>query len=356
MMNTENGQSPHKAGPESGPPQFPPQWQMPMSGPLSRKILALTLIFAAWLPLSPAAAASPARPIRIGALAYGTLNWEIAVIRDGGLDQAHGIAIETFPLAGAEAGKIGVRGGSLDMIVGDWIWVAQQREQGTAFTFQPYSTSHGALMVPAGSPIHGIADLKDKRLGIAGGGLDKNWLLLRALARKSAGLDLDRTVDKAFGAPPLLDQQLRQGKLDAVLSYWNYAAKLEAEGYRKVLDGRAIQRGLGIEAEVPVLGYIFREDWARSNGPALAGFFAAADEAKKKICESDEAWRKVLPLTRESDARVQDALRRQYCAGRVVRFGEAEREAAAEIYRLVRETGEGKSGPLPAGVFWAPAP
>ena len=289
-------------------------------------------------------------PIRLGVLAFGTLNWEISVIRDAKLDKAHGVAIEPVPLAGADAGKIGLQGGRLDMIVGDWIWVARQRERGMSFVFRPYSTSHGALIVPGDSLIRGVADLKGRRLGIAGGGLDKNWLLLRALARKTDGLDLDRDMEKVFGAPPLLDQQLRQGKLDAVLIYWNYAAKLEAQGYRKILDGRGILQGLGIKADVPALGYIFREDWAKSNAATLAGFFAAADEAKNRICDSDEIWRKVIPLTRETNREIQAALRRQYCAGRVTAFGEAEREAAGEIFGLINGADSGAG--LPEGVFW----
>lgn len=302
--------------------------------------------------------ASPAKPeIRIGTLAFGTLNWELAVIRDQGLDKAHGVSLSPVTLAGAEAGKIALQGNSVDMIVGDWLWVAQQRGQGMDFTFSPYSTSHGALMVPADSPIHSLADLKGKRLGIAGGGLDKNWLLLRALAEKTQGLNLDQAVEKTFGAPPLLNEELRQGKLDAALNYWNYAAKLEAQGYRRVLDGRAILKGLGIETDVPALGYIFREGWAKTHGAALSGFLAAANEAKQAICESDAVWQKVAPLTQESDEKVRAALRRDYCAGRVGSFGEAGKKAAETIFALINAAqgrgAETKAATLPAHVFWS---
>ncbi|MGZ8215738.1 ABC transporter substrate-binding protein [Methylomagnum sp.] len=321
-----------------------------------------TLILPVILWLSSLAnAAAPANPeIRIGTLAFGTLNWELAVIRDQGLDKAHGVSLSPVTLAGAEAGKIALQGNSVDMVVGDWIWVAQQRGQGMDFTFSPYSTSHGALMVPADSPIHGLADLKGKRLGIVGGGLDKNWLLLRALAEKTQGLNLDQAVEKTFGAPPLLNQALLGGKLDAVLNYWNYAAKLEAQGYRRVLDGRAILRGLGIETDVPALGYIFREGWAKTHGEALSGFFAAANEAKRAICESDATWQKVAPLTQESDEKVRATLRRDYCAGRVTGFGEAGRKAAETIFSLINSIQAGRAGTKPAGfpdgVFWSTTP
>jgi len=294
--------------------------------------------------------------IKIGTLAFGTLNWELAVIQEEGLDKAEGLTLETTSLASAEAGKIALQGGSVDLIVSDWIWVANQRGQGTDVAFLPYSTNHGALIVPADSLIRGIADLKGKRLGIAGGGLDKNWLLLRALAQKAYGLDLDRSTDKVFGAPPLLNQQLQQGKLDAVLNYWNFAAKLEAQGYRRLIDGRGIHQGLGINADVPSLGYVFREGWANAHGDALSRFLKAADAAKKSICESDAVWRKVVPLTQETDEQAQNNLRRHYCDGRVRNWGAPEKKAAAEIYELLHKSDggrlTGKSGTLPQGVFW----
>lgn len=315
----------------------------------------IVTLLASLLAAVPFTAGAAGTPIKIGVLAFGTLNWEIAVIKDEGLDKAHGFSLETVPLASPEAGKIGLQGGSLDLAVGDWIWVAKQREQGIDFSFVPYSSSHGALVVPKDSPIRGLADLKGKRLGIAGGGLDKNWLLLRALAQKQEGLDLDKAVEKTFGAPPLLNEELQQGKLDAVLNYWNYAAKLVAKGYRQIVDGRGILRGLGIEAEVPALGYVFREAYGKAHGAELAGFFKAAAEAKQRICASDAVWAKVAPLTQEADAAVGEALRKQYCAGRVADFGEAGRKAAGEVYALIGTTAGGKAAALPAGVFWPSA-
>jgi NitT/TauT family transport system substrate-binding protein len=316
----------------------------------------ISSIFLALIAAGHVCAETVDRKIKIGMLAFGTLNWELAVIQEEKLDKAQGIAIETTPLASAEAGKIALQGGSVDLIVSDWIWVANQRGQGRDVTFLPYSTSHGALIVPADSPIREIGDLKGKRLGIAGGGLDKNWLLLRALAQKEFGLDLDESTEKVFGAPPLLNQQLQQGKLDAVLNYWNFAAKLEAQDYRRLLDGRGILQGLGIEADVPSLGYVFRESWAKSHEDALSGFLKAADAAKKSICESDAVWRKVVPLTQETDERIQNALRQHYCDGRIKSWGETEKKAAAEIFALLHQSGEGrltgKSGTLPEGVFW----
>lgn len=312
------------------------------------------------LALSTAATAETApNIIRVGALAFGTLNWELAVIKSQKLDTAHQIRIETTELASPEAGRIGLQGNSIDIMVSDWIWVARQRSQGQDYTFAPFSSSHGALMVAKESPIHGIADLAGKRLGVAGGGMDKNWLLLQAVAQKTAALDLEQKATVTFGAPPLLNQSLVQGQLDALLTYWNYAAKLEAQGYRQILDGRAIQSALGIDTDVPALGYVFREGWAKAHHDAVDSFLKATAEARKQICDSDSIWQEVSSLTQEKDTQVQSALRKHYCDGRVTSFGDKEVLSAQQIFKRIEPLSTHPAGKdtrtLPAGVFWSKA-
>lgn len=319
-----------------------------------------SLITLCLLALSTAATAETApNVIKVGALAFGTLNWELAVIKSQKLDMAHQINIETTELASPEAGRIGLQGNSIDIMVSDWIWVARQRSQGQDYTFAPFSSSHGALMVAKESPIHGIADLAGKRLGVAGGGMDKNWLLLQAVAQKTAALDLEQKATVTFGAPPLLNQSLLQGQLDALLTYWNYAAKLEAQGYRQILDGRGIQAALGIDTDVPALGYVFREGWANGHPNAVDGFLKATTEARKQICESDSVWQAVSSLTQEKDTRVQSALRKHYCDGRVIAFGDKEIQSAQQIFERLEPLSNhptgGNTPTLPAGVFWSKA-
>ncbi|MDD1616825.1 MAG: NitT/TauT family transport system substrate-binding protein [Methylococcaceae bacterium NSP1-2] len=289
--------------------------------------------------------------IRIGVQAGGTVEWELSA-----LPASADFQIETHPVATAEAGKIALQSGAVDMIVSDWIWVSSLRAQGEDFTFYPYSSTAGALVVPENSPIHSVKDLNGKRLGIAGGELDKNWLLLQALAQKDS-LDLNKTVEKTFGAPPLISEQLKQNRVDAALTYWHFAARLEATGYRQIIDGRGILKGLGIEENVPSLGYVFKESWGLSHKPAVASFFKASSQAKKSICTDDAAWQKVIPLTKVDDTATQKLLRQRYCEGSIEQWGEKEQQAAAHIYTLLKNLSNnqltGKSETLQAGTFWS---
>jgi len=306
--------------------------------------------------LSTASFAAEKTTFHIGVQASGTVDWEMTALQLSPTYESAIFKVDINRLANAEAGKIALQSGSVDMIVTDWIWVSKMRASGADFTFYPYSNSAGALMVPANSPIQKVADLKGKRLGVAGGELDKNWLLLQALAQKEH-LNLNKSVTKTFAAPPLINEQIKQNRVDAVLNYWNFAVKLEAQGYRKILDGSGILKGLGIADTVPVIGFVFKQGWAEKNKAALTNFLAASKAARNAICYDDATWQKVLPLTQSDDAKTQAQLRKGYCDGSVENWNENSQQAEQEIYTLLQKvsnkklTGDAKT--IQPGTFWS---
>ncbi|MGZ5077273.1 MAG: ABC transporter substrate-binding protein, partial [Methylobacter sp.] len=270
--------------------------------------------------------------IRLGVQASGTVDWELSALEE---NPHPDFQLEVQHLANPEAGKIALQSGAVDMIVSDWIWVSNLRATGSDFTFYPYSNTSGALVVAENSAIHSIKDLKGKRVGIAGGELDKNWLLLQALAGQEK-LDLNTSVEKVFGAPPLISEQIKQNRIDAALTYWHFSAKLEAQGYRQIIDGRGILKGLGIQENVPSIGYVFKESWANGHKQALSSFFKASKQAKNQLCTSDAAWQKVIPLTKADDLPTQAKLRQRYCEGNIDHWGKPEQQAAERIYTILR--------------------
>src|ERR1700722_16551610 len=146
-------------------------------------------ILAAGLALAGHARAAGRPTIRLGLVQFGTVQWIADVIRRHGLDTAHGFPLATVPLASTDAGRIAIMGGQADIVVLDWPFTAVQRGAGTKLCFAPLSSSSGGIMVRANSPIHTLADLKGKQLGVAGGPVDKSWLVVQAAARNQAGVD-----------------------------------------------------------------------------------------------------------------------------------------------------------------------
>src|SRR5258707_9795219 len=175
--------------------------------------------------LHVATPASAADRIRIAAQKTGTLAWELDIIKAHGLDKQANLDIQVVELASTEAGKIALRSGSADLIVSDWLWVARERSLGDNLVFYPYTSTLGAVMVPGNSTVANLADLKGKKLAVAGGPLDKSWLMLQAVARRD-GLDLRTQTNIVYGAPPLLSEKTLQRENDATLTFLNFCAVL----------------------------------------------------------------------------------------------------------------------------------
>jgi len=314
------------------------------------------ILFIGLLLISGVSYASEKTVIRFGVLAYGTVNWELEALKQQGLLETADYRLQVLPLANPQAGKIALLSGAVDMIVADWVWVSRQRSMGKDYTFYPYSNTTGALVVAKNSSLHSLKDLKGKKLAVAGGKLDKNHILLGALMQKKGLVDKEASTEKFYGAPPLLAEQLKQKRVDALLTYWHYAARLEAEGYKVLMTGGDILQQLGIKQKVPSIGYVFSEAWASKNTQAVQAFLVSTKKVKNNLCAQDSAWQGISDLTRASTAQTSSLLRQRYCAGRVLAWGEEQHKAAELIYQaLIQGSGRRLTGNAPhivSGTFW----
>jgi NitT/TauT family transport system substrate-binding protein len=305
-----------------------------------------------------ASAAMAADRIRLVAQRTGSLAWELDVIKAHGLDKKADLDIQTLELASTEAGKVALKGGSADIIVSDWTWVARERALGDALLYYPYLSTLGAVMVPAGSPIKDVADLKGKKLAVAGGPIDKSWLLLRALALRS-GLDLRTAATVVYGAPPLLSQKALQGETDATLTFWNFCADLEAAGQKRAIDMDNVLHRLGASGPVAMLGYVFDGAWAAKNRAALDRFLDASRQAKDILASTPAEWQRLAPRIGVTDPAALAIYRAGYSEGIPRRpLGEEETDARA-LYRILADIGGaelvGPARELEAESFYRPA-
>jgi NitT/TauT family transport system substrate-binding protein len=296
--------------------------------------------------------------LRIGVQTTGTFAWQLDVIRRHGLAAGAGLDLKISEYASPDAGKLALNSGSVDLAVVDWLWVARARALGAKLLFYPYSSAVGSVMVKSDSPVRNMGDLKGKVLAVAGGALDKSWLIVQAAALRQ-GIDLKRETTLAYGAPPLIFQKLKQGEAAAGLNYWNFCARLEAEGYRRILDVREAQATLGLNEPVALVGYAFSEEFAASHKSTIDRFIAVAQAANAVMLRSDEEWDALRPLMNAGDEWVFRAYRDRTREGMPRRPIAAEEADARALFRTLASIGGpelvGPLQELDPGLYYQPS-
>ena len=292
--------------------------------------------------------------LRAAVLEFGTVNWELDTIQHHDLDGANGFDLDVMGVGGGSAAQVAFQGGEADIIVSDWLWVARQRAAGHDYVFIPYSKAVGGVMVAQDSPYQTLADLRGQSIGIAGGPLDKSWLILQAYADKNYNMDLAAETEQVFGAPPLIFGAATSGEIDAAINFWHFMAKMQAAGMRELISVAEAATDLGLDPETPLLGYVVHGELLAENPDLVNGFAAASRDAKQILATDDTEWDRLRPrMNAKTDAQF-DALVAGFRAG--IPSGEPVDEiAAARMLDLMIELGGedliGSVTSLPEGLF-----
>ena len=296
--------------------------------------------------------------VRVGSLQYGSVNWELKLIKELELDKKYGFELEIIELASKNAAAVALQGKAVDLIVTDWFWVSRQRSEGRLFSFVPHSMAAGGLIVTKDSNITEDMDLEGKKIGVAGGQVDKGWLIYRAYFQKKYGKDLVKLSKPIFGAPPLLNKKIKQKSFDAILTYWPYQAELIGDkDFLKIINITDVISELGVPSGVPVIGWVFHEDWGNEKSVKLNNFLQSSKDAKQLMLKSDEIWQKVRPFMQASDDTLFINLRNAYREG-IPRddFSQSQLNGSRKLYSILAKIGGkelvGKAKELSSGTFW----
>ena len=249
------------------------------------------------------------------------------------------LAIEPIELASTEAGKIALKGGSADLMLSDWLWVARERSLGDNLVFYPSSSTLGAVMVPAQSADPGASPISRARSSRSpaarstrAGCCCRRW---RAAPASISGSR--RTI--VYGAPPLLSQKALQGEIDATLTFWNFCADLESKGHKRAIAMDDVMKGLGAKGPVAIVGYTFDGGWARATD--RRSIASSTRRARpRRFCASRRPNGSGLRRASASTEPSALAIYRQRYGEGIVRRPIAEEEADARaLYRVLAEIG-----------------
>ncbi len=314
-----------------------------------RVLMAAVLAFG----IGSTVAAEDPPSLRIAAQMSGTVNWELQTILHHGLDVANGFSLDLMDVSGSPAAQVAFQGGEADVIVSDWIWVARQRAEGQDVAFVPYSKAVGGVMVLKDSAFETLADLRGEQIGIAGGPLDKSWIILRALA-KSQGFDLAAETTQVFGAPPLIFKAALDGETAAAVNFWHFMAKQEVAGMRVLVSVADAAEELGLDPNTPLLGYIVKGETLRDSPELIQGLAAASRAAKELLARDDAEWDRLRPIMNAASDGEFVALREGFRAG-IPDPGPVNEEDVAQVLAIMAELGGtdlvGRATGLPEGVF-----
>jgi NitT/TauT family transport system substrate-binding protein len=260
-------------------------------------------------------------------------------------------------LTNKNASAIALMSNAVDMIVTDWVWVSRQRDKGKDFSLIPYSTAAGAIMVPQSSSINDVEDLKNAQIGIAGGSIDKSWILIRAYTMKVHGYDLAKYIEAAYAAPPLINGMASNGELDGALNYWNYTARLKALNFKNIISVEEILPAIGIGDSLPLIGYVFSEKWAKNNEEAIEGFIAASNEARDILKNNDAEWERIKKITGAKNTETLIALRDGFREGIPEENFLSYKSSIEKAFKILAEIGGkdlvGNNKQLSDGVIWS---
>ena len=298
------------------------------------KLMRISLILLPLLIISRISAATDLPAIKVAVLATGTVNWELQHIKNRGLDHQNGFNLVIEKKASLSATRLAFMSNSSDMMVSDWLWVADQNNLGNEFKFIPYSKQIGAVVHANTSQIKSITDLTGKTIGVAGGPMNKGWLLTQAAAAKK-GIQLTEQAEVQFGAPPLMSQALKRGQVDILITFWHYAEKLKLHGYVELYSLSDAMKELGLKSEIPLLGYVVNNQFIIENNNVVQGFQRAIRQAKDDLKTNELYWGALRQSMRFQNEAEFTALKSGYIDGDPGKINQGQLDTAVNFYTAI---------------------
>ena len=112
------------------------------------------------------------------------------------------------------------------------------------------------------------------------------------------------------------------------------------DSFSKVINITDIIQKLDIPPGVPVIGWVFKDDWAKSNENILRDFLSVSKKSKDLMLESDDIWKKVRPYMNADDDKLYINLRQAYREGIPDKdFSDEQIKGSTKLYSILSKIG-----------------
>jgi len=229
--------------------------------------------------------------------AVGTFSWIVHAMETFGIDTLNGIDVVGTTYASKQATELALRAGDADVTVDDFLGAVILRGNDVQVTaIYPFAKAIGALVVPTDSDAQSIADLQGATIA-AGSLRDKSLLIMRALTISQYGFDPQEDGEVVAAAPPLMQQLIASGEVDAGLPLWHFVARIEGAGQgRELMAVTDMLEELGLPSDLPNLVILARDDFDADLKRAFLTAFVETVELMKTLPSDDGFWQSILDL------------------------------------------------------------
>lgn len=155
--------------------------------------------------------------------------------------------------------------------------------------------SGNGIVVPKGSPVQSLAELKGKTISVPFAST-AHGMLLRAV--KAQGWDPEKDVNITTQAPEIAGSALQANKVEAHADFVPFAELFPHRGYaRKIFDGS--------QAKAPTLhGSLVEADYAKKYPEVVVAYLRAAVEADRLIAAEPEKYSELIAKVTGIEAEV----------------------------------------------------
>ncbi len=286
-----------------------------------------------------------ALPAEAGTLKLAHSTWvgygPFYIARDKGFFKEEGVDVELSIMEDTPLKMGAFMAGQLDMVASTADEFPIYLKDGKSIRYVlAVDNSKGGDGIVSNKEINSVADLKGKKIGVAGTAIDKSWILLRAYTRKTLGKDITEIAEPVFGAAPLITEEFKAGRLDACLNFWTYAARLAGAGARQLIGMVDVLKALEVSPAPPLVGFIWSEKAAKDKGIPVDALLAAAHDANDVLAKSEPAWERLKPLVKPASDEEFASIKAYFRSG-ITSPWTAEQTAAAEkLTKLLIELGD----------------
>lgn len=202
-----------------------------------------------------------------------------------GFFKAEGLHVKIVPVVSGATAITGQLAGKYDVVLGNYVsYVLADAEQGDDFRVlapgAAESPGDSVLLVPHGSPIQSVADLRGKTVAINALNNIGALLVTSMLSDYMMGPKADHITFKAIPFPAMA-HALVTHQVDAAMMFEPFATEAEMQGAEEVADADA-----GSTQNLPIAGYMVTQSWERKY-PGTAAAFRHALQEGQNIASAD---------------------------------------------------------------------